>query len=214
MCSARMVGNVDDVHRVTAGSIENTEDAAHQEGRTTHEHERELHRSIFLATGTPHADEQVHGDEGNFIEHEHGEHVDGDEKAEYTHRKQGEPKEILLGKGLQLPRSEGTGEDDDGREEQHGHTDAVDTDCVTNVECGKPLHAVDKEHFAVGVERTSVQEGEDQIDGRGQQGGASCHHHAAHLVETAREPKRRQHQQRDEYEYRKKIHRGWIVRES
>ena len=55
-----------------------------------------------FSTGTPHADEKVHGDEGNFIEHEHGEHVDGDEKAEYAHRKEGEPKEILLGEGLQF----------------------------------------------------------------------------------------------------------------
>ena len=206
--AAGVVGDLDDVHRVTAGAVEDAEDTTHQEGRTTHEHEGELHRGVFFSTGSPHADEEIHGNERDFIEHEHGEHVNRDEKAEHAHRKQGEPKEIFLGEGLQLPRSKRTGEDDDGREEQHGYTDAVDADRIVNMERGKPLYAVDKEHFAVGIERTSVQEGEHQIDGCGQQGGASCHHHAAHLVETARKPKRRQHQQRDEYEYRKKIHIG------
>ena len=83
--TARLVGNLDDVHRGCARSVEDAEDAAHEESRTAHEHERELHGRIFFAPAAPYANQEVHGNERDFIEHEHGEHVHGDEEAEHTH---------------------------------------------------------------------------------------------------------------------------------
>ena len=56
-----------------------------------------------------------------FIEHEHGEQVRGNEEAEYSEGEQGEPKEIFFRQRLQAPGGESTGEDYDGREQQHGY---------------------------------------------------------------------------------------------
>ena len=60
------------------------QDSQNEQCRTTHEHERELHGRIFLGTTSPHADEQIHGDEGNLIEHEHGEQVYRDKEPVNT----------------------------------------------------------------------------------------------------------------------------------
>ena len=128
MGAAHVVGDVNDVHGLATGTIEDTEDAAHEEGRSAHEHEGQFHGGIFFLAAAPDADEEIHRDEGDFIEHEHGEHVDRNEEAENAHAQEGEPKEIFLGEGLELPGGEGACEDDDGREQQHGYADAVDTD--------------------------------------------------------------------------------------
>ena len=96
-------GNFRDNHRVGSAvevDAENTED---EQGRTSHEHQRQFHGRILLVARTPNTNEQVHGNEGHLIEHEHGEHIHGDEEAEHTCGKQGEPKEILLRERLQLP---------------------------------------------------------------------------------------------------------------
>ena len=192
-----VIGDVDDVHGLTTCTIEDTEYSAHEEGRTAHKHEGELHRCIFFASTTPHSDEEIHGDKGNFIEHEHSEHVGGDEEAKHTHGEKGEPEEVFLGQWLELPRSESTSEGDDGREEQHGYADAVNTNGVVDVKGWKPLYTAHKEHFAVGIEGSRIEEGEDQIDGECQEGCAPGYHDASNLIETARNPKRRQHQKGD-----------------
>ena len=197
VCSVGVIGNVDDVHGLSTCTIEDAEDAAHEEGRTSHQHQGQFHRCIFFATATPHSDEEIHGDKCDFIEHEHGEHVGSDEESEHTHGKEGEPKKVFLGHGFELPRSKGTGEGDDGREEQHGYADSVNTNGVVDVKGWKPLYTAHKEHFAVRIEGSRIEEGEDQIDGECQEGGAPGYHDASNLIETARNPKRRQHQKGD-----------------
>ena len=79
-----VVGNLKDVH--CRGTVEEVD--AHQaeddEGGTTHKHQRKLHGCILLATRTPETNQEVHRDEGNLVEHEHGEEVDRDEETVNT----------------------------------------------------------------------------------------------------------------------------------
>ena len=113
--------NLQYVHRCGTAEEIDAEDADDEEGRTTHQHQRELHGCIFLVAATPYTNEQVHGDEGYLVEHEHGEQVGADEEAKHTSGEEGETQEILLGEGLELPRGKGTSEHDDTREQQHHH---------------------------------------------------------------------------------------------
>ena len=105
--------NLVDIHRGVTAEVVDTQHAENQQSRTTHQHQRQLHGRILLAARTPHTNQEVHRNQSHLIEHEHGEHVGADEETKHTRRKQGEPKEILLGKRLQLPRGEGTREHDD-----------------------------------------------------------------------------------------------------
>ena len=198
--TAGVVGDVDDVHRSSAGAVVDTEDTAHQEGGTSHQHQRKLHGRVLLLARTPYADEEVHGDKGDFIEHEHGEHVYADEKAEYAHREKREPKEVFLGQRFQLPAGKGSGEDDDGTQQKHGHGDAVDTDAVLDVQGREPVEAGGIEHGIV-TRLTVGDENIREIYGKSQKSGAACHHHATHLVEVACHPQAEEHQQGDENKY-------------
>ena len=107
--------NLVDVHCGGAAEVVDAQYAENQERRAPHQHQRQLHGSILLVARPPHAYQQIHGDECHLVEHEHGEHIGADEEAIHTRREQGEPQEILLGHGLQLPRGKGTSKDDDAR---------------------------------------------------------------------------------------------------
>ena len=106
-----------EIHGFTTGTIENTQDSNQQESRTTHQHQGQFHGCIFFLSATPYANEQIHGDKSHFVEHEHGEQVDGNEETEYSGTEQGKPQEVFLGHGLELPGGKGTGEYDDGTEQ-------------------------------------------------------------------------------------------------
>ena len=200
MGAARVVGNLDNVHGLATGTVEDAEDAAHEEGRAAHEHEGELHGCILLAATTPHANEQVHGDEGYLVEHEHGEHVDRDEEAEHTEAQQGEPKEVLLGEGLELPRGKGAREDDDGRKQQHGYRDAVDAYGILDVQGGEPVERGGVEHFTLNACGTVGQEDVGKVDRQSQQSRTTGHHDGTHSLDIAGEPQSEQHDQRYENE--------------
>ena len=178
------------------GTVEevDAEDAEDEQGGASHEHQGELHGRILLLAATPNADEQVHGDEGNLVEHEHGEHIHADEEAEHARGKEREPEEVLLGERLKLPRSESAGEDDDARKQQHDNGNAIDADGVCYVEGLEPLDAVGEQH-GVGVARMAgLDECQREPYGQCQQARRPGHHHAAHLVEVAGYPKAQQHQ--------------------
>ena len=64
-----------DIHRLGSGSVVDAQDTNQQEGRTTHQHQGQLHGSVFLAAASPHTNQQVHRNQSHFIEHEHGEQV-------------------------------------------------------------------------------------------------------------------------------------------
>ena len=64
--------------------VVDAEDTEDEQCRTAHEHEGQLHGCILLLARTPDANEQVHGDKSNFVEHKHGEHVGADKEAEDT----------------------------------------------------------------------------------------------------------------------------------
>ena len=77
-------GYFGEVHRGGAATVVDAQDAYQQEGRTAHQHQRQLHGGVFLAARTPYADEQIHRYQGHFIEHEHGEQVDGNKETEHA----------------------------------------------------------------------------------------------------------------------------------
>ena len=199
--TACVVSNVEDVHRIGTCSKIDTEDTHHQEGRTAHKHERQFHGRVFLATTTPDTDKEVHGNERNLVEHEHGKHVDGDEEAEHTHRKEGEPEEVFLGERLKFPRSEGSREDDDGGKQKHHYANAVDTYLVVNMKRREPFHTIVEEHGVRVAAFAGCQEGKGQIDSVNQECRTACDHHTPDLVERACGPQTDKHHQGDEHEY-------------
>ena len=141
-----VLGDVDHVHRVETRLVVDAQDTDHQQGRTTHQHQGQLHGRVVFAAAAPNANQQVHGDKGHLVEHEHREEVDRDEEAEHTGRQQHEPQEELLGQGVDLPRSEDSGKDYNGREQQHGHRYTVHADGVVDVERRIPHAAVGEQH--------------------------------------------------------------------
>ena len=121
------LGNFKDIHGFGTGSVEDAEDTNQQEGRTTHQHECQFHGCIFLLTASPYTDEQVHRNQGHFVEHEHGEQVGRDKETIYTGTQQSEPQEVFLSHRFQLPRSKGTGEHNDRAKQKHGYGDTIHT---------------------------------------------------------------------------------------
>ena len=143
--------NIQDVHRQGLTSrcrVEiDTNQAEHQEGRATHQHQRQFHRAIVLVTTTPHTNEQVHGNQSNLIEHEHREQVNRDKETEHTRGQQEEPHEELTRHGVHLPRSEDSGEHDERRQQNHHHAHSVDTQSQVNIERGVPHHVAAQDHL-------------------------------------------------------------------
>ena len=72
------------IHCGCTTEVVDTEDTKYQKCRTTHQHQRKLHRRILLWTSTPYSDEEVHWNKCYLIEHEHSKHIRGDEEAKYT----------------------------------------------------------------------------------------------------------------------------------
>ena len=120
-------GYFEDVHCRPAGTEEYAQNTDQQESRTTHQHQGQLHGCVFLASRAPYTDQQIHRDQRDFVEHEHCEQINGDEESEYSHRQECEPQEVFFGQRLQLPGSEGTGENNDGTKQQHGYRYSVDS---------------------------------------------------------------------------------------
>ena len=76
-----VVRNLKDAHCRTAVEEVDAHKTQDDEGGTAHKHQGELHGCILLATRTPVANQEVHRDKGNLVEHEHGEEVDGDKET-------------------------------------------------------------------------------------------------------------------------------------
>ena len=137
-----VVSHLKQIHREGArigARVEvDAQNTQHEKCRPAHEHERELHSRVVLVARAPHADEQIHGDEGHLIEHEHSEQVDRDEEAEHTCREQKEPHEELTWQRVHLPRGKHTGKHDESREQNHGHRHAVDAKGQFNIKWSIP----------------------------------------------------------------------------
>ena len=67
--------NLVDVHRRSAAEEVDAKNTDNQQGRTTHQHECQLHGRVLLATRAPNTNQQVHGNQGYLVEHEHREEV-------------------------------------------------------------------------------------------------------------------------------------------
>ena len=193
-------GDLHDVHRLGARTEIDAQYADQQEGRAAHEHQRQLHGRILLAAAAPDTDQQVHRDERHLVEEEHREEVHRDEEPEDADAQQAEPQEILLDVTVHPPRGERPGEDDDGRQEQHRHRNAVHAHGVVNVQRRIPHVAVRQEHRRRLARLAQSQEAEDQHDGQHQQQRRSRDHHGADLPRRFRNPKPQHHQKRDEGE--------------
>ena len=95
--------NFEKIHGGSSRTEIDSENTDQQEGGTTHKHECQFHGCVFFASRTPYTNQQVHRNQCDFVEHEHGEQVDGYKESEHSHREQGEPKEIFFGQRLQTP---------------------------------------------------------------------------------------------------------------
>ena len=91
------------VHGRCSRAEVDAEDTYKKQGRSTHEHQGQLHGRILLAAASPYSYEKIHRDEGHFVEHEHGKEVDRDEKSEYSHAQEAEPHEELFDIRFHLP---------------------------------------------------------------------------------------------------------------
>src|SRR3712207_1406168 len=78
--------NLEDIHRCCPRTGKDAENTDQQKSGTAHQHERQLHGGIFLPPRSPDTDEQIHGDQRYFVEHEHGEEIDGNKESEYAQR--------------------------------------------------------------------------------------------------------------------------------
>ena len=173
-------------------------DADDQQRGSSHEHQRQLHGTVLLWTGTPNADEQVHRNQSDLVEHEHGEEVLRDEEAKHTGRQQGEPEEVFLLHRMLLPGGKGSREDDDGRKQDHHHRDAVHARAIEDVQGLEPRYGVAEEEGELlsrhGLAR--LQKGKYQVDGKGEKRRRTYDHDATHLTVVASQPKGKQHQNR------------------
>ena len=97
------ISNINDIHGLCTTIEVDGQNTDDEKSRATHKHKGKLHCSIFLGTTTPHTDEKVHWDEGNLVEHEHSEEVDGDKESKDTCRQENKPEEVLLLHWLHLP---------------------------------------------------------------------------------------------------------------
>ena len=73
-----------DVHRRGTTEIVDAQDADNQEGRASHQHQRQFHGRVLLMTRAPDANQQIHRNQRHLVEHEHREQVGRDEEAEHT----------------------------------------------------------------------------------------------------------------------------------
>ena len=159
-----LIGYFNDIHRGAAGTIEYTEDAYHQESGPPHKHQCQFHGGIFLFAASPNSDEQVHGDQCYFIEHEHGKHIHCDKEAEHSHAQQCEPQKIFFCQRFELPGSKSSGENNDCGKQQHCDADSIHPYGVFNVERFEPRKTTGKEHFTGWIGYAGTKEIEDQID--------------------------------------------------
>ena len=130
MCSLRNDGRVcQTTARVRVwpnynfGEGSNGPDGIYRNCQFTVEHCKQCKDAACMKNCPVHAiyAEEVHRNQRNLIEHEHGEHVDRDEEAIYTDAQECEPEEVFLLHWLHLPGSKCTGEHDDRSQEKHHH---------------------------------------------------------------------------------------------
>ena len=182
------LGYLEHVHGGGTRTEVDAQDADEQQCGGSHQHQRQLHGGVFLTPAAPHANKEVHGDEGYLVEHEHGEQVDGDKEPEYAQRQEREPQEEFFGKRLQPPRGKRAGEYDDGRQQQHGHRNAVHAYGIVDVECRIPYHVGAEQHFVRSACVAGVEVHHDQRGRQHQQGRGAGYHHRAYLRKVAAEP--------------------------
>ena len=166
-------GDLQKVHRVVTafgtGEEIDTEDTHQQQRGTAHQHQGQLHGRVFLAARAPHPDQQVHRDQRHFIEEEHREEVDRNEKAVNPRREQAEPQEKLFGQRIDLPRRKHTREHNHRRKQQHRYRNSVYPDRIIDIERREPRHFGHEKHFGIVPGGAFTQEEERQHDREHQQ---------------------------------------------
>ena len=112
---------------------------AHQgQHRPDEQVEGELHPRVFPGLlPSPNHDEQVHGKDGNLVEEEQREQVQGGENPKNARGQDEEQAEELPDAG-HVPGDEHAGEDDDAREQDQGRAHAVHAHVVGNAQGRQP----------------------------------------------------------------------------
>ena len=190
-------GDLLNVHRRGARTEVDAQNADQQQRRTAHEHQRQLHGGVFLAPAAPDADQQVHRDQRHLVEQEYREEVDRNEEPEHPHAQQAEPEEVGFDVGLHLPRGERAREDDDGRQQEHRHRNAVDAHGVVDVERRIPDAAFGEEHLRRLARAAQPEVLHHEHDGQRHEQRRACDHHRVNLPRGLREPQTQHHHERN-----------------
>ena len=72
--------NLIDIHGGGTAEVIDTQNTDNQQSRASHQHQGQLHGCILLIARAPDTNQQVHGNQRNLIEHEHGKHIGADEE--------------------------------------------------------------------------------------------------------------------------------------
>ena len=123
------------------------EQADQHHGRADEGVERQLHGPVLAARGTPDGDEEVFGNDGDFVEDEEQKEIEAEKDAVDAADEREIKREELVGAQLDVPTEENAG---DGGEagEQHEHAaDAVGGEQVVNAHRRHPGQ-VDDDHAA------------------------------------------------------------------
>ncbi len=118
--------------------VENHDGYQHQHA-ASHGVEDELQRSVDPPLTAPHADEEVHGNEGDLPEDIEQEEIEGGEDPDHAHLQKEHEDVILLDPfGDGRPRGkDGHGREKGGQQHQE-EADAVHTQVVANSQAGNP----------------------------------------------------------------------------
>ncbi len=129
-----------DLHGAEYGVVERALREAERQNRGEHEArprqriEQELHRRVFLAARPPDGDEQEHRHELQLPEQEEQHQIERREHAEDARLEDEQPREVLPGPQVDLPRDEHRQERQQAGEHEHDNADAVDGEQILHVE--------------------------------------------------------------------------------
>nr|GEU28382.1 hypothetical protein [Tanacetum cinerariifolium] len=148
------------------------DDGDQRQQRTEERVQEELERRVHAVLAAPHADDDVHRDQGRFEEEVEQQAVHGAEHADHQAGQDQERAHVLGHARLDhLPRRDHHDHRDEGRERHEPQRQAVDAQCVVDVERVDPLAALDELHavggiIEIGNERNGRHKADDGADQR------------------------------------------------
>ena len=114
------------------------EQADEHHGRADEGVERQLHGAVFAARGAPDGDEEVLGNDGDFVEDKEQEEIAAQKDAVDAADEREIEREELVGAQIDVPTEENAGDGGDAGEQNEHAADAVGGEQVVNAHGGHP----------------------------------------------------------------------------